>query len=84
MPDKKSIGRDYPLSESPTPKPIQDTAPKLTMFDYGNIHTGDAKSHPGVLKAKSDKRKSDAAVAEYKSKMEKLRSEAILKAQKKQ
>ena len=76
-------GRDYPLSETPNPKPIKDTFPQRTMFDYGNVYTGDANSNPGVLKAKSDKKKSDIAVANYKSKMDKLKSEAILKVRKK-
>jgi hypothetical protein len=38
------------------------------MYDFQNIHTGDAKSHPGILKAKADKAKRDAVLASYKKK----------------
>ena len=38
------------------------------MYDFQNIHTGDAKSHPGILKAKADKAKRDAVLASYKNK----------------
>lgn len=33
-----------------------------------NIHTGSAKSHPGVLKAQSDKRKADSVILANKKK----------------
>ena len=38
------------------------------MYDFQNIHTGDPKSHPGILKAKADKAKRDAVLASYKKK----------------
>jgi hypothetical protein len=38
------------------------------MNDFKNIHTGSAKTHPGVLKAKADKAKRDSILAEYKKK----------------
>jgi hypothetical protein len=37
----------------------------------GTIHTGSAKTHPGVLKAQADKRKATAAVAAYAAKKKK-------------
>lgn len=47
-----------------------DFKPKK-MFDYQNIHTGDSKTHPGVLKAQSDKKKRDAILLQYKKKQQK-------------
>ncbi len=39
-----------------------------TMMDLKNIHTGDDKSDPGVLKAKADKAKRDKLLASLKKK----------------
>lgn len=44
---------------------------KTNSGGFSDIHTGDAKTHPGVLKAQADKKKSDAAVANYAAKKKK-------------
>lgn len=41
---------------------------KTTMYDFGSVHTGSAKTHPGVLKAQKDKAVQDSVVASYKKK----------------
>jgi len=58
---------------------------EIGMFDYGNIHTGDPSTHPGVLKAKEEKAKQDKILAEYaaKKKAEKTKLLASLKKKKK-
>ena len=40
------------------------------MYDFQNIHTGPNSTHPGVLKAKADKKKADANLAAYKKRVE--------------
>jgi hypothetical protein len=48
---------------------VQKTGNMISrMNDFKNIHTGSAKTHPGVLKAKADKAKRDSILAEYKKK----------------
>lgn len=49
-------GRDIPLAPSPEPR---------TMMDLKNIHTGPAKTDPGVVKAQADKAKANSAVKKY-------------------
>ena len=58
-----------------------DFKPKK-MFDYENIHTGDDKTNPGVLKAQADKKKRDAILLEKKKKTELKNSKVIKKQQK--
>ena len=41
---------------------------KKTMYDFNNVHTGDAKTDPGVLKAKADKAKRDKIIIKNKKK----------------
>ena len=54
---------------------------KNTMYNYGSVHTGGNSTHPGVLKAQSDKAKRDSVAAEYKKKADAQKSAAIKKAQ---
>ena len=54
---------------------------KNTMYNYGSVHTGSAKTHPGVLKAQEDKAKRDSVAATYKKKSDAQKVVAIKKAQ---
>lgn len=45
-----------------------ESARTNTMFNYGSIHTGDAKSDPAIIKARAEKAKSDEIVQNYKKK----------------
>lgn len=49
------------------------------MYDYGNIHTGTNATHPGILKAKADKKKREANLAAYKKKTDAQKSANIKK-----
>jgi hypothetical protein len=51
------------------------------MYDYRNIHTGTNATHPGVLKAKADKKKADKNLATYKKNSDAQKAAAIKKAQ---
>jgi len=62
-------------------EPNKNKAKKNTMFDYQNVHTGSSSTHPGVKKAKEDKKKADANLKTYKEKIQKQKTEAIKKAQ---
>jgi FAD synthase len=64
----------------------QEPAKKKTVIKVGkfdNIHTGSAKTNPGVLKAQADKKKADANLASYKVKSDSTKAAVLKKAQKK-
>jgi len=53
------------------------------MYDFQNIHTGPNSTHPGVLKAKADKKKADANLAAYKKRVEAQKKAGVIKKKKK-
>jgi hypothetical protein len=54
-----------------------------TGGSYGDIHTGSASTHPGVLKAQADKKKADESATAYAKKAAAQKAAAIAKAKKK-
>jgi len=61
----------------PPKKTTPEPKPSMSMFNYQNIHTGTAATHPGILKAKANKAKADSVVAAYKIKAIKEQKAAI-------
>lgn len=54
-----------------------------TGGSLGTVHTGTAKTHPGVLKAQADKAKADSSVTAFAKKAKADKAAAIAKAKKK-
>jgi len=52
----------------------QQPTPKNTMYNFGSVHTGSAKTDPGVLKAQADKAQRDSVAAAYKANAQKKKS----------
>jgi predicted ribosome-associated RNA-binding protein Tma20 len=52
--------------------------PKVSsMYEFQNIYSGDPKKSPGVVKAKSNKAKSDSVAVAYKKKSDAAKVKAI-------
>ena len=46
-------------------QPPKKSTAKNTMYNLDKVHTGSAKTHPGVVKAQADKAKRDSVIAAY-------------------
>lgn len=57
--------------------PKNKKSEQRTMMDLANIHTGTAKTNPGVLKAKEEKAKNDAAIKKAKEENAKTFKKAV-------